>query len=80
MKRAVTRFDGSLISGVYTVDFREVDGKLAVMSNPPNTQDDLGKALSSGNFQGLASKPVQAQQAPASPTPASANNGVPAKP
>jgi hypothetical protein len=80
MKKTVARFHGSLLLGVYNVEFRKVDGKLAVTSNSPDTQGELGKALSSGNFQGLAPKPAQAQQAPASPTPAPANNGAPAKP
>ena len=63
---------------------RKVDGKL-VMGNVPTTGNELGKSLSSANFQSLGPKPAPAQsaaatQAPASPAPSPVSTGAPAKP
>ncbi len=62
---------------------QKIDGKLAVMGNMPASGTELGKSLSSANFQALRPKPVPVQpavatQAPVSPAPA--NMGAPAKP
>jgi len=52
---------------------RKIDGKLVVMGNAPDPSNELGKSLSSANFQALGPKPAQPAQAPASA-------GTPAKP
>ncbi len=64
---------------------KKIDGKLVVMGNVPTTGNELGRALSSSNFQSLGPKPAQpatATQAPASPAPAPApaSTGATAKP
>jgi hypothetical protein len=64
---------------------QKIDGKLVVMGNVPTTGTELGKSLSSANFQALGPKPAPAlpaaaAQAPASPAPSPASTGAPAKP
>ncbi len=61
---------------------QKIDGKPVVMGNVPTTGNELGKSLSSANFQSLGPKPAQpaaATQAPASPAPAPASTGASAK-
>jgi hypothetical protein len=61
---------------------QKIDGKPVVMGNMPNSGTELGKALSSANFQALAPKSTQAQPAAATQTPADpapANTGGPTK-
>jgi len=62
---------------------QKIDGKLVVMGNIPASGDEMGKALSSSNFQSLGPKPAQpAAKPPAAVdlTPAPANTDASTKP
>jgi hypothetical protein len=53
---------------------QKIDGKPVIMGNVPTTGNELGKALSSSNFQSLGPKP-----APASSALPPTSTGTPAK-
>ncbi len=55
---------------------QKIDGKLVVMGKAPATRNELGKSLSSSNFQSLGPKPAPTE---ASPAPSPASTGAPAK-
>jgi hypothetical protein len=64
----------------------KIGGKLVVAGNIPTTGDpvEMGKALSSANFQALSPKPAPAQselagQVPASAAPSPASTDAPSK-
>ncbi len=61
---------------------QKIDGKLAVMGNTHTSGDEMGKALSSSNFQSLGPKPAQPAvkpQAAVGLTPAPANTDASTK-